>query len=480
VNYGLAWSFDRNLNYDLSKPRLLAPILGENGLGRTKKDWKNFSPALGVTWTPSSDRKTTVHYGAGLFYDFLFQAGLDSERVALGPPGLGRQTFQGASILNPVPGISGVPLDTPLDFRRPTLFKGTDLITALPGIRDSLLQSSQNADRSFRQIEVTKTGSGLNASEVPTASALHVNAGIQREIAKNFVVNADVVFKRFNHFPFGPIDANHFSSIGGPAIPACLAAERNDPQALCSNGPITVVAPVGRADYKGLLVRVNKEFSDGYQLLASWAYSRITGANAPGTNGFNLLQWHENYGPLDRDFTHILNLSGVARLPSRFSVGFNFSYSSAPPFSAYVGGIDFNGDGTTGDLLPGSTINAFNRGKGAKDLEQLVNQFNSTFAGQTDAVGATIPAITLPAQYRFGDNFHALDLRLSRFFVGKDGRMTLKLMVDVFNVYNAANLSGHSGDLTNTATFGQATARSNQIFGSGGPRAFQVGTKLSF
>src|SRR5262249_22553416 len=151
----------------------------------------------------------------------------------------------------------------------------------------------------------------------------------------------------------------------------------------------------------------------------------------------------------------------------------------APPFSAYVGGMDFNEDGRrTDDLLPGSTVNAFNRGKGPKDLEQLVSQFNSK-AGQLDTANTAIPMLTLPAQYRLGDNFQALDLRLSRSFSPKDG-MTLRLMVDVFNVYNAANLSGHSGDLTNTATFGQPTNRYSQVFGSGGPRAFQLGAKLGF
>jgi hypothetical protein len=480
VNYGLAWSMDRNLNYDLSKPALLAPIFGADGLGPTKRDWKNFAPSLGSTWTPSSDRKTVVRFGAGLFYDFLFPAGLDGERVALGPPGLGRQTFQGASIPNSLPGVPGVPVGTPLDFRRPTLFTGANFMTILPEIRENLLQTSQNADLSVRQIEVTKTANGLSGSSVPTASALHINAGVQRQLARNFFVNADFAFKRFNHFPMGGIDSNHFRSVTGPVIPACLPAERNDPQALCSNGPISTIAPVGRAAYVGSLLRADKRFSDGSQILASWAFSRTTGTNPPGTNGFNVLNWHENRGPLETDYTHILNVAGVRKLPSDFSLGFNFSYQSAPPFNPFVGGIDFNGDGTTGDLLPGTTVNAFNRGTGTADLERLVTQFNQTYPGQTDAAGAAIPSITLPAQYMLGDNFHALDLRLSRSFPWLDGRMTLKLTGDVFNVYNTANVSGHSGDLTNAATFGQPTARFNQVFGSGGPRAFQFGARVSF
>ena len=99
-----------------------------------------------------------------------------------------------------------------------------------------------------------------------------------------------------------------------------------------------------RFTYKGLLVRAEKRLSNGFQVLGSYAYSSNTGTNTG--NGFNLDNWLENQGPPPNDFTHILNLAGVLRLPSQFELGFNFSYSSAPPFSAYVGGIDFNGDGT--------------------------------------------------------------------------------------------------------------------------------------
>jgi hypothetical protein len=50
-----------------------------------------------------------------------------------------------------------------------------------------------------------------------------------------------------------------------------------------------------------------------------------------------------------------------------------------------------------------------------------------------------IPRLTLPERYSFGDNFHSLDLRLSREFVF-EGRWRLALIGEVFNLYNAANL----------------------------------------
>jgi hypothetical protein len=54
-----------------------------------------------------------------------------------------------------------------------------------------------------------------------------------------------------------------------------------------------------------------------------------------------------------------------------------------------------------------------------------------------------------------------------------------ELIGETFNLYNAANLSGYSNDLTN-AGFGHPTARFTQLFGSGGPRGFQLAARITF
>jgi hypothetical protein len=141
-------------------------------------------------------------------------------------------------------------------------------------------------------------------------------------------------------------------------------------------------------------------------------------------------------------------------------------------------GIDFNGDGTFGDLLPGTTVGQFNRGLGRADLARLVDQFNQTYALTADPHGRIIPRITLPGSYSFDHGYQSLDLRMSMTFVFHE-RWRLSLIGEVFNMYNAANLSGYSGDLT-SAAFGQPTTRFTQLFGSGGPRAFQLATRVSF
>jgi hypothetical protein len=114
-----------------------------------------------------------------------------------------------------------------------------------------------------------------------------------------------------------------------------------------------------------------------------------------------------------------------------------------------------------------------------------VADWNANYAGKKDALGKTIPAVVLPQSYRLGNNFNSQDARLSKTFKYHE-RWTLTAFVEGFNIFNIANLGGYSFNLdqvqpTNqTFSFGQPTNRASQVFGSGGPRAFQVGGRLQF
>jgi hypothetical protein len=175
---------------------------------------------------------------------------------------------------------------------------------------------------------------------------------------------------------------------------------------------------------------------------------------------------------------HILNGSSLVQLPRRFELGIFTTYVSRPPFSVFVDGLDFNGDGTLGDLLPGTTVNEFNRGLGKADLRRLVDFFNRNYAGKMDSHGALIPLVTLPAHFEFGDPLVTQDLRLGRNFpLGE--HLRLALIGEVFNLFNIANLSGRSGNLL-SRSFGQPKSRLTQVFGSGGPRAFQLAARIDF
>ena len=94
--------------------------------------------------------------------------------------------------------------------------------------------------------------------------------------------------------------------------------------------------------------------------------------------------------------------------------------------------------------------------------------------------GQTAPRLTLDADYDFGDSFFTQDLRLSRTFPLRGERLRLVLFGEVFNLLNTANLVGYGGNLANPAEFGQPAARFTQVFGSGGPRALQLGARINF
>ena len=479
-NYGLAWTQETPLNYDLRKPAYLAPLLGQDGLDPTRKNWTNFSPLAGLAWSPTTTGKTVIRAGAGIYYDFDIAFGLsDPDRVSLLPRGAGRRNYPGSGIPNPSASIPGVPQGTSLDLPNPSFFTGARLMELLPGIRAD--QARRRGDANNRDFSVTNMEADKQAANqllpesAPNPYSIHGNIGFQRELARDLVLSADFAYRHFVRTGSN-FDSNRFFRRPlGPVIPECVGEQRNDPKALCSVGPINVAQRFGRAKYKGLLVRADKRLSKGWQLLGSYAYSTNVGSGAPS----NLDNFFENYGPLDRDVRHLLNVSGIVQLPKRFQLGFGVTYQSRSPFSPRLNNLDLNGDGTTNDLLPGTPRRRLNRDLGQDELRRLVEDFNRNWAGLRDARGANIPAIRLPDSFHFDDSLFTKDLRLSRAFTFRE-RWKLTLIGDVFNLLNISNLTDHGVNLRNPATFGQPTGRVTQVFGSGGPRAFQLALKVSF
>ena len=482
VNYGLAWSYEPNsLNTDLTKPKLLTAILGPDNLGPPVAQKNNFSPTLGFAWAATRDGKTVIRGGAGLYFDPVSfnSLNVERERLALSPAGTGRR----ANISG-----DGISFDGgALDFQdKPTTFTGADLLTILPRIRAELLQhlNPGNRDFTFRNLDLDKAGANLSDPSYQTPYALHLSAGVQREIARDLVLSADFAWRRFLHTYLPAIDYNHFNrrinGVQTRVIPRCTDAQLDDVTAICSAGRITFDNTTGIAQYKGLLLRVEKRFSQRTQFLVSYALGSFKGSNGPFGFGFNNDDWFENYGPLATDRRHVLNISGLVDLPWRFQVSSSMSAYSSPPFSVYVNGVDFNGDGTRDDLLPGTRVNQFNRGRGRDDLTQLVDSYNKEIAGKETLGGQTAPPLTLPADYSLGDTFFTQDVRLSRTFSFGSERVRLVLLGEVFNLFNVANIVDHSGNIRSLDEFGQPGARFSQVFGSGGPRSFQLGARVSF
>jgi hypothetical protein len=487
VNFGLAHSYESNLiNYDLTKPSFLAPIFGQGGLAAPPHQGKNFSPAFGFNWAPTKNNKTVIRGGFGIYYDTIDITDRLIERGYLGPLGTGRPIVTGSVFPNPI-GPGTIQFTT-----GPTRFTGALAEQLLPQLRAGLAQqlmiNPNNTDLTIRNINIFKTTNGVNGDliknnfRVPYSE--HFSIGAQHQISNNFVISADFVFRHFLHNELFGVDVERFQSLT-PVLPVCSAANATNPVAQCANGPITALLSEGHGTYKGLMMKADKRFARRFQLLLSYALQsnkQISESQYDGgaTSGgiYNLNNYDASYGNVSP--RHILNVSGSITLRYGFNVSFISSFQSRQPFQPFIPGVDLTGSGINGFALPGSGYYDFNFGKGKSDLVTLVNQYNSSYAGKSGPIpGQVFPKITLPADYDFGRNFNSQDLRISKTVGFATERLKLKVFGEVFNLFNYANLNAYSNNLAGSG-FGQPAERTRQIFGTGGPRAFQFGARLSF
>jgi hypothetical protein len=174
-------------------------------------------------------------------------------------------------------------------------------------------------------------------------------------------------------------------------------------------------------------------------------------------------------------------------LPWGFQIGLISTMATQGPQMAYVSGVDLTGSGITTTPLPGLGFNCLNRGCGQSELAAAVANWNTTYLNKKDARGQAIPQLVLPPSYNFGRFLNSQDLRLTKQFTFKE-RFKISVFGEMFNVLNYFNPSGYNFNLdpksanpaTQTYNFGIPTQRAGQVFGSGGPRAVQVGGRFTF
>jgi hypothetical protein len=355
-------------------------------------------------------------------------------------------------------------------------------------IQQALAPTDLN-DLSVRAIQLNKSGAQLYPHEYPVQRSYQMNLGIQRDIGHDMVASVYFARRVFINTLLGEVDYNRFdrriNGVQTPVIPRCTSvAQQNDPAAQCSTGRISFWTPGGRGVYNAMLVKLDKRFSKRHQFTVSYALTGESGINTIDGEVVDLDNWFASYGP--QGARHILNVSALVELPLGLRLGFISASASRSPVMPRVTNVDLDGDGITTEPLPGVAYNCFNRGCGKSDLERAVQAWNTTYpVGSTDARGQPIPQLTLPASYELEDSFHSQDIRLTkRFTFGENERFTIAIFGEIFNVFNIANLREYNLNLNQESpdqpAFGQPTQRIQQVFGSGGPRAFQIGGRFSF
>jgi len=241
-----------------------------------------------------------------------------------------------------------------------------------------------------------------------------------------------------------------------------------------------------------------------------------------------------HFGPAGLDRRHQLTFTTTAELPHGLQVATIAHVASPLPLSAYIpqqdgGGVageifrsDFTGDGTVGDLLPGTFIG--NTGKySTSNLTKAIAYYNTNFAGkltpagqtlvntglfssgQLLALGAYAPLIQpLPGHFAEAPYLKTMDLRLTRPFQAWE-RVMVEPTVAIFNVFNWANFGGAGNQLSgvlngapgsslnNASSAGYCgnstafcTSRLDRVlpgsgtYANGAPRQIEFGVRITF
>lgn len=436
LNVGLRYELDTDVK-NVSRVDELNPLVLPFLHGTRGRDKNNFGPRFGLNYA-SKDGKTSVHAGYGIYYD----------RITLEIQSLER-------------GLDGRAL--PVEVRAGNLFfiPPPFLFDPVNGKFPPPAPTLANPFTGFLLPGAGAAGINIIDNDMQNPMVQQTNIGIQRELGRNIVVRADYVHNFGTHFIIGRTIGQVFNPVvGGPDLIKNLESSV-------------------KTKYDGLLLSLEKRFSNRTQFRAAYTFSKAFNyANddqIPFSNGpldSNNLQLE--YGPTPNDQRHRFAFAGVFDLPYGFELSPILTIASGVPMDILVP----DGSQRIPQLQRNAGGRLFNTGA---ELNQFINQINA--AGGFN--GQPLPLVANDA--RFSDNFNSLDLRVARTFRFGE-QFTVEPIVEVFNLFNVTNVlgvsntnySGFKNVLTPDASFGQPVTTAGGVFGSGGPRAFQLAVRASF
>jgi len=347
----------------------------------------------------------------------------------------------------------------------------------------------------------------------------------------------------------GALAAYGASGIGGPAqvtggAPCLFCAF---PGVHPNLGVNVVDIPEGRSVYSGTLLSLNQEitnFGRGVQRASfrlSYLHSHYSNQGQDDTNAMLATDYANPTrftGPSALDRTHQVSVAAFFDLTHSLQLGFLSRFASPLPvtlrFQQNAGGAevlrsDRNGDGSTGDIIPGSNVGSFMRSIGASGLQRFISTYNLNSATsatpQTPAgnalisagvfslqelqlMGGTLEPLAVATQNIAGLGWYkTFDVRIGwEHPLGE--RIRIAPSVSLYNLFNFANfdlpgytqsgfLSYGAGSVALGATAVQpqntvggnasgANGRTNRatlgpnMSASGAPRSVELGVKVSF
>jgi hypothetical protein len=450
LNIGLRWEMDTNLN-NLSWYAHRNPILDSFYKGSRHRDFADWAPRFGFNYAVTPN--LSIHGGYGIYYDRItfeimsLEKGLDGRALAL-------NVTAGNVITDP----SGNPIYMNPDG------------TFRPGAPTVL----SNPFGGFVFTGAGAAGIDIINNRMRNPMVQQFNVGIEKQIGQGLLVKVDGVHNLGTRFIIGrPVGAVYNPETQGP-------------------DSVTDLESAANTKYDALWVSVRQrfsrwgEFDSAYTLAKAYNYAnddQIPFEYSP----IDPTDLRREYGPTPNDQRHRLVLSGMANLPYKFHFAPLWTIASGVPMDIFLP------DGS--ERVPTLQRNA--GGREFHDAQQL-----NAWIARTNAAGGVFEASTntnvmLPQvsdHAHFNDSFQALDFRLDRSIDFGD-RYSLTLIGEAFNIFNVTNILGVSNlnysGFNNTLTpdrnnpalsssFGRPVSTAGGVFGSGGPRAFQLAARLSF
>ena len=307
-------------------------------------------------------------------------------------------------------------------------------------------------------------------------------------------------------------------------------------------GQVMVSDTIGRSAYNALQIRVKQDVNAPFRGVKQLSWQAVYNlsrfdSTSPdqdvvfGQNARDNLNPLNYYGPNALDRTHMFTFAATFNLVGGFQLSAIARVYSALPVTLTLPSCncaadiflsDVTGDGTGGDVLPGTNVGSFGRSVKVGDLNNRIASFNNNYAGtftpagqalvtggiftasQLQQLGGTIQPITPAPRGQVGvDNFIANDLRLSypfhlsRLWHGLGDQAVLEPTLNVYNVVNKANFDPPGGFITaplsgilngavgsaNGTTYSQRIDRyglGTGVFSQGTPRSLEVALRLTF
>lgn len=338
------------------------------------------------------------------------------------------------------------------------------------------------------------------------------NAGVQREIGRDLVIEANVLQNHGYHLESGYVDANQpqlsaytalvqsgqqYATVTIPGFTGPgWASVAPFPNVAATYGPLYFVGPPrGNTDYQSLQVTVRKRTRHGLSLLAGYNLSSSHGDTdtafedlyyaGPLQDVYNLQR--ERHTISDFDQKHIVKGYALYELP--FGPGKALLGKESSPVNALVGGWTISGDFHYASGMPiRIPANVFYPGINNVYADIVPGcQIGEHYNGQVGGTYFNPACFVNPPNGEFGNapgylagvrnpGFAVEDLGLSKLQQFGE-RCQLRLYFQMFNVFNRHGVVGPNTQI-GTAGFGKVLPQ--DLSGLPGPRVGQFGARLSF